>query len=140
MKYVLLFFFCTFCFLSPVDAKHDDTEELPPVENGWDKKADGDRSLSSAPSLFKDVNHVYVYSEKQLDNVTIGITDMIMIDRDYDEYTFFPGMTDYSLHYLHMSWGDDPEIPSQAWYYQDNLPPTGNYTIARKIITVRPNK
>lgn len=63
-----------------------------------------------------------------------------MIDRDFDEYTFFPGMTDYSLNYLHMSWGDDPEIPSQAWYYQDNLPPTGNYTLARKIITVIPNK
>lgn len=63
-----------------------------------------------------------------------------MIDRDFGEYTFFPGMTDYSLHYLHMSWGDDPEFPSQAWYYQDNLPSTGNYTIARKIITVKPNK
>ena len=63
-----------------------------------------------------------------------------MIDGDFDEYTFFPGMTDYSLHYLHMSWGEDPEIPSQAWYYQDNLPTTGNYTIARKIITVVPNK
>ena len=63
-----------------------------------------------------------------------------MIDRDFDEYTFFSGMTDYSLYYLHMSWGDYIEIPSQAWYYQDNLPSTGSYTIARKIITVIPNK
>ena len=96
MKYVLLFFFCTFCFLSPVDAKHDDTEELPPVENGWDKKADGDRSLSSAPSLFKDVNHVYVYSEKQLDNVTIGITDMMGNTCHY-EVTTVPAYTYYAV-------------------------------------------
>ena len=96
MKYVLLFFFCTFCFLSPVDAKHDDTEELPPVENGWDKKADGDRSLSSAPSLFKDVNHVYVYSEKQLDNVTIGITDMMGNTYHY-EVTTVPACTYYAV-------------------------------------------
>ena len=53
---------------------------IPPppihVEDGWDKNEDGDRSFSSSPSLFKDANFVYVYSEKQLDNLTIGITDM----------------------------------------------------------------
>lgn len=54
-----------------------DKAVLPPVENSWnDYKADGDRSLSSAPSLLKDANFVYVYSEKQLDNLSIGITDM----------------------------------------------------------------
>ena len=63
-----------------------------------------------------------------------------MIDRDFHEYTFFPGMTDYSLHYLHMSWGAELEDPEQAWYYQDDLPSPINYTIARKIITAIPNK
>lgn len=46
------------------------------VEDEWDKSEDGDRSLSSSPFLFKDTNFVYVYSEKELDNLTIGITDM----------------------------------------------------------------
>ena len=54
----------------------DAKKEVPPIENGWDKEADGNRSLSCSPSLFKDANFVYVYSEKQLDNLTIGITDM----------------------------------------------------------------
>ena len=54
-----------------------DKETLPPVEDSWiDDKADGDRSLSSSPFLFKDATSVYVYSEKQLDNLSIGITDM----------------------------------------------------------------
>ena len=44
-----------------------------------------------------------------------------------------------NTNYLHMSWGDNPEVPDQAWYYQDNLPSTGNYTSARKIITAKPN-
>ena len=58
-------------------AQSNNKEYIPPVQDSWNNtKADGDRSLSSSPSLFKDANFIYVYSEKQLDNLTIGITDM----------------------------------------------------------------
>ena len=41
----------------------DDKGIIPPVQDSWNNnKADGDRSLSCAPSLFKDANYVYVYS------------------------------------------------------------------------------
>lgn len=76
MRYVLFILFFAFSILSPVHVMADAKKEIPPVQNGWDKNEDGDRSLASTPSLFNDANHVYVYSEKQLDNVTIGITDM----------------------------------------------------------------
>ena len=51
-------------------------EEIPPSDVKWNDTEDPNRSLSSTPSLSRDENHVYVYSEKQLGNVTIGITDM----------------------------------------------------------------
>ena len=92
MKYVFLFLLSTFCFLSPIDAKHDATEKLPPVQNGWDKEEDGNRSLSEAPSLFRNANLVYVYSEKQLDNVSIGITDMQGNTYHYEVTTIPAGM------------------------------------------------
>ena len=57
---------------------------------------DGDRSFSSSPSLFKDANFVYVYSEKQLDNVTIGITDMQGNTYHY-EVTTIPACTYYAV-------------------------------------------
>jgi hypothetical protein len=74
----------------------DAKKEIPPVQNGWDKNEDGDRSLASTPSLFKDANHVYVYSEKQLDNVTIGITDMQGNTYHY-EVTTVPVCTYYAV-------------------------------------------
>ena len=60
---------------STITAKEDE-KVIPPENAKWDNEEDPDRSLSSSPSLFKDANSVYVYSEKQLDNLTIGITDM----------------------------------------------------------------
>ena len=73
----IFFVMCLSALSFCVSAKKD-KEVVPPVEDSWnDDKADGNRSLSSSPFLFKDVNCVYVYSEKQLDNLTIGITDMM---------------------------------------------------------------
>ena len=54
----------------------ENKKDIPPTNVKWDEEEDPYRSLSSSPSLFKDANFVYVYSEKQLDNLTIGITDM----------------------------------------------------------------
>ena len=78
MRKFILLLSCCFMLLSLQLTAKNSIPPSPPinVEDGWDKNEDGDRSLSSSPSLFKDANFVYVYSEKQLDNVTIGITDM----------------------------------------------------------------
>ena len=72
LKFLLLIVLLSFSFSANAE---DDKTKIPP-EDKWGQNADGDRSLSSSPSLFKDANFVYVYSEKQLDNLTIGITDM----------------------------------------------------------------
>ena len=75
MNYLkLLFLFISFSLPSFIYAENEKVEI--PTEDKWGEQADGDRSLSSLPSLFKDANFVYIYSEKQLDNLTIGITDM----------------------------------------------------------------
>ena len=51
-------------------------EDIPPTNTRWNESEDPNRALLTSPSFSKDANHVYVYSEKQLDNVTISITDM----------------------------------------------------------------
>ena len=61
-----------FCFSLSVQTYAAKEEEIP-KEDKWEKT--NDRSDSS-PRLYQDDSFVYVYSEKQLDNLTIGITDM----------------------------------------------------------------
>ena len=95
-KNLLLLTCCLIIFPLQFAAK----PSIPPppihVEDGWDKNEDGDRSFSSSPSLFKDANFVYVYSEKQLDNLTIGITDMQGNTYHY-EVTTVPACTYYAV-------------------------------------------
>ena len=95
-KNLLLLTCCLIIFPLQFAAK----PSIPPppihIEDGWDKNEDGDRSFSSSPSLFKDANFVYVYSEKQLDNVTIGITDMQGNTYHY-EVTTIPACTYYAV-------------------------------------------
>ena len=95
-KNLLLLTCCLIIFPLQFAAK----PSIPPppihVEDGWDKNEDGDRSFSSSPSLFKDANSVYVYSEKQLDNLTIGITDMQGNTYHY-EVTTLPAGTYYAI-------------------------------------------
>ena len=92
----IFFVMCLSALSFCVSAKKD-KEVVPPVEDSWnDDKADGNRSLSSSPFLFKDVNCVYVYSEKQLDNLTIGITDMMGNVYHY-EVTTVPACTYYAV-------------------------------------------
>ena len=74
----------------------EDNREIPPVDTRWNNELDPDRTLFSSPSLFKDANFVYVYSEKQLDNVTIGITDMQGNTYHY-EVTTIPACTYYAV-------------------------------------------
>lgn len=59
-----------------------------------------------------------------------------MIDRDFDEYNFFSGMTDILSEYFHYNMGTG----SNAWFYQDTPVYNGdNYTSNRKIHIVTPN-
>ena len=78
MKFKIIYLLlCLFTLPLYVLAKDNKKEDVPPVQDCWNNdKADGDRSQSNSPSLFKDANFVYAYSEKQLDNLTIGITDI----------------------------------------------------------------
>lgn len=51
-------------------------EDPPPKVPQTDKwEETNDRGISS-PQLYQSESFMYVYSEKQLDNLTIGITDM----------------------------------------------------------------
>lgn len=77
MKGLKILLFMAFLAVTPSFVMAAKEKEIPPVSNKWDDENDPGRSISSVPSLFKDANFVYVYSEKQLDNLTIGIIDMI---------------------------------------------------------------
>lgn len=71
MKRIKLFLFCLLLSFS-YQAYADEKKEIP-NEQKWERTNDRD---ISAPRLYQDESSVYVYSEKQLDNLTIGITDM----------------------------------------------------------------
>ena len=69
MKIFYLLLICLFCISQQTYAKK---EELP-KEEGWNKNENRD---NNSPRLYQDDTYVYVYSEKQLDNLYIGIIDM----------------------------------------------------------------
>ena len=70
--------------------------EKKPVNNGDSKWGeDNDRSLS-VPQLYQDDAYVYVYTEKQLDNLTIGITDA-QGNVYHQEMTTVPACTYYAI-------------------------------------------
>ena len=61
-------------FLSMSQHGYAKKEKEPlPEDEHWEQS--GNRSNNS-PHLYQDDTYVYVYSEKQLDNLYIGITDM----------------------------------------------------------------
>lgn len=97
MKALKLFMFLAFCccFSFSIAAATEEKKEIPP-DIKWDEELDPDRSLSNPPTLYRDVCNVYVYSEKQLDNVTIGITDMQGNTYHY-EVTTIPAGTYYAV-------------------------------------------
>ena len=66
--------------------------EIPPNGN-WENT--NDRNTSS-PQLYQDDSSVYVYSEKQLDNLTIGIIGMQGNTYHY-EVTNVPAGTYYAI-------------------------------------------
>ena len=63
----------TFCFvISQSGYAEDPPPKLSQTDN-WEETNDRD---TNSPQLYQSESYVYVYSEKQLDNLTIGITDM----------------------------------------------------------------
>lgn len=59
----------------------------------WDKSND---RTDNSPQLYQDDSNVYVYSEKQLDNLYIGITDM-QGNIFYEETTTVPAGMYYAI-------------------------------------------
>ena len=89
---------------------------------------------------------MYGRNENNLDEVHVWICDgyknpkvqyaAYMIDRDFDEYIFFSGMTDDLGEYFHMNMGTG----NNMWYYQDDAIYGGdNYSANRKMFHIIPN-
>lgn len=70
----------------------DDKIPIPPDQK-WSETNDRD---NSSPKFYQSKSSVYVYSEKQLDNLTIGITDMMGNVYHY-EVTTVPANTYYAV-------------------------------------------
>ena len=123
MKYLFPLLFFSFTLLFPFNTLAETKKEIPPIQNDWDKEEDGDRTQSSMPTLYRYVKNMYVYSEKQLDNVTIGITDMQGNTYHY-EVTTIPAYTYYAV--------SIDSLPSGQYYlcvYQGSNYVIGMFTI-----------
>ena len=119
---LLLMFFCFSLSVQMYAAKEE--EEIP-KEDKWGKTNDRN---NSSPRLYQDDSSVYVYSEKQLDNVTIGITDMQGNTYHY-EVTTIPACTYYAV--------SIESLPSGQYYFC--LYRGDNYSLERKMYPAIPN-
>lgn len=91
MKHLL---FCLLALFICNNNLYADKEKEPiPDKRDWSKS--NDRSNNS-PQLYQDDSYVYVYSEKQLDNLYIGITDM-QGNVYYEEKTTVPAGMYYAI-------------------------------------------
>lgn len=104
-----------------------------------------DYNRNAAKEHIKSRVPLIMYGRKDSNNVHVWICDgyrhprvqyaAYMIDYDFGEYTFFPGMTDDSGEYFHMNMGDGFNM----WYYQDNATYGGDsYSIDRRMYPVTP--
>ena len=91
MRLLFLFFASLFFSIGTIYAEDD--KKVIPKDNEWENTNDRD---TSSPQLYQSESSVYVYSEKQLDNVTIGITDMMGNTYHY-EVTTVPACTFYAV-------------------------------------------
>lgn len=73
MKTLQFILIALFLSMSQYGYAKKEKEPLPGDEH-WEQS--GNRNNNS-PQLFQDDTYVYVYSEKQLDNLYIGITDTL---------------------------------------------------------------
>ena len=91
MKKLLFIYVCLILGLSQLYAADD--KVTIPKDDKWEET--DDRNYGS-PQLYQDNSSVYVYSEKELDNLTIGITDMMGNVYHY-EVTTVPACTYYAV-------------------------------------------
>lgn len=70
-------------------------DEKKPVSGDTKWHEDENRDIT-APQLYQDDTYVYVYSEKQLDNLYIGITDA-QGNVYYEEVAIVPSCTYYAI-------------------------------------------
>ena len=118
MKTLLTIFACLFFCIGSIYAEGD--KKVIPKDNEWEKTNERD---TSSPQLYQSEASVYVYSEKQLDNVTIGITDMQGNTYHY-EVTIIPACTYYAV--------SIDSLPSGQYYlcvYQGSKYVIGIFTI-----------
>ena len=95
-------------------------KKVIPKDNEWEETNERD---TSSPQLYQSESSVYVYSEKQLDNVTIGITDMLGNTYHY-EVTTVPACTYYAV--------SIDSLPAGMYYlcvYQGNKSMIGLFTV-----------
>ena len=82
-----------FCLSISQSGYADNPPQKIPKTNKWEETNERD---TSSPQLYQSASSVYVYSEKQLDNVTIGITDMQGNTYHY-EVTTIPACIYYAI-------------------------------------------
>lgn len=83
-----------FCLIISQSGYADDPppKKIPKI-NKWEETNERD---TNSPQLYQSESSVYVYSEKQLDNLSIGITDM-QGNTWYYEVTTIPACTYYAV-------------------------------------------
>lgn len=113
MKNLLIIFFVMFFCINSLYAEKK--KDPIPQDGTWERSNDRD---NNSPLLYQDNSHVYVYSEKQLDNLYIGITDM-QGNVYYEETTTVPASTYYAI---------SIESLPQGMYYLSIIQ-GGNYVI-----------
>lgn len=91
MRFLFIYLFSMFVCINHVYAE-EEKKVIPPDRN-WEDTNDRD---NSSPELYQSESFVYVYSEKQLDNLTIGITDM-MGNVYHEEVTTVPACMYYTI-------------------------------------------
>ena len=118
MKRIKLFLFCLLLSFS-YQVYADEKIEIP-NEQKWERTNDRD---NSSPQLYQSQSSVYIYSEKQLDNLTIGITD-IQGNTYHYEMTTVPACTYYAI--------SIEQLPEGSYYfciYQGSNYVIGHFTI-----------
>ena len=87
MKQLVICLVALFVFSNNLNASTE--KERIPDKRSWSNSNDRD---TNSPQLYQDDLNAYVYSEKQLDNLTIGITDMMGNTYHYEVTTVPAGM------------------------------------------------
>ena len=87
MRTLIIYFVSLFFCIGNVYAEGD--KKVIPKDNEWEETNERD---TSSPQLYQSESSVYIYYEKQLDNVTIGITDMQGNTYHYEVTTVPAGM------------------------------------------------